>query len=82
MVVQVDPIKPKLKAPGIGRLKVKYNILLYSFTFKSDVCRYTAAAKDPAAPRLRAMRTNSKLTDISAQQTDEIAALRRLGGAG
>jgi len=38
--VQVDPIKPRLKAPGYGRLKLKYDNLLSSFAFKFNLRRY------------------------------------------
>ena len=39
--VQVDPIKPMLKAPGPERLKLKYNEPLSSFAFKFKLRRYT-----------------------------------------
>jgi len=38
--VQVDPIKPTLKAPGTKRLKVKHYKLLSSFAFKFKLRRY------------------------------------------
>ena len=41
--VQVDPIKPMLKAPGTKRLKLKYNKLLSSFAFKINLRRFTLA---------------------------------------
>jgi len=44
--VQVDPIKPTLKAPGAKRLKLKYEKLLSSCAFKSNLRRSTKAA-DP-----------------------------------
>ena len=37
----VDPIKLTLKAPGMKHLKLQYNQLLSSFTFKSNLRRYT-----------------------------------------
>ena len=40
--VQVDPVKPKLKLPGIKRLKLKCHVLLSSFAFKFKLRRYTA----------------------------------------
>jgi hypothetical protein len=40
-VVQFDPIKPALKAPGTKRLKLGYEKLLSSFAFKCNLCRYT-----------------------------------------
>ena len=38
--MQVDPIKPTLKAPGTKRLKLKYDGLLSSFAFKFNLRRY------------------------------------------
>jgi len=38
--VQVDPIKPTLKAPGTKRLKVKCCIMLSTFAFKFNLHRY------------------------------------------
>ena len=39
--VQVNPIKPMLKAPGTKRLKLTYDEPLSSFAFKFNLCRYT-----------------------------------------
>ena len=39
--MQVDPIKPTLKAPGSKRLKLKYDKLLSSFAFNCNLRRYT-----------------------------------------
>jgi len=39
--VQVDPIKPMLKAPGTKRLKLKSDELLSKFTFKFNLRHYT-----------------------------------------
>jgi len=39
--VQVDPIKPTLKAPGTKRLKLKYDELLSHLAFKFNLRRYT-----------------------------------------
>jgi len=40
--VQVDPIKPKLKAPANKRFKLKYDELVSSFfAFKFNLRRYT-----------------------------------------
>jgi len=47
--VQLDPIKPKLKAPGTKRLKLEYDYLLSSFAFKINLRRYTVAAAHVAA---------------------------------
>jgi hypothetical protein len=38
--VQVEPMKSKLKAPGTKRLKLKYDILLLSFAYNFNLCRY------------------------------------------
>jgi len=42
--VQVDPIKPMLKAPGTKRLKLKIDELLSSFAFNLNLRRYTMDA--------------------------------------
>jgi hypothetical protein len=47
--VQVDPIKPTLKAPGTTRLKVKYDERLSNFAFKFNLRRYNEAVLVPAA---------------------------------
>ena len=39
--VQVDPIKPKVKAPGTKRLTLKCDEPLSSFDFKFNLRRYT-----------------------------------------
>ena len=39
--VQVEPIKPTLKAPGTKRLKLQYDVLLSSFLFKFNLRHYT-----------------------------------------
>jgi hypothetical protein len=41
MAVQVDPIKPTLKAPGTKRLKLTYDQLLATFAFKFNLRRYS-----------------------------------------
>ena len=38
--VQVDPIKPTLKAPGIQLLNLTYDIPLSNFAFKFNLRRY------------------------------------------
>jgi hypothetical protein len=40
-VVHVDPIKPPLKASGIKRLNLTYNVLLSNFAFKFNLRRYS-----------------------------------------
>jgi hypothetical protein len=39
--VRIDPMKPKLKAPGTERLKLKCDILLSTSAFKFLLRRYT-----------------------------------------
>ena len=39
--MQVDPIKPTLKAPGIWLLKLHYDEPHSDFAFKIKLCRYT-----------------------------------------
>jgi len=39
--VQVDPIKPALKPPGVKRLKLKHDELLSNFAFNVNLRRYT-----------------------------------------
>ena len=56
-VVQVDPTKPMLKAPGTKRLKPKYDELLSKFAFKFNLRRYTSATSScPTATTRRARR--------------------------
>jgi hypothetical protein len=38
--VQVDPMKPTLKAHGTKRLKLKFDILFSNFAFKFNLRRY------------------------------------------
>ena len=42
--MQVDPIKPTVKAPGTKRLKLKYAKLLSSFAFNVNLRRYSSGA--------------------------------------
>ena len=53
--MQVDPIKPKLKAPGTKRLKLKYDKLLSSSAFKFNLHRYIKERRGgvdgPSVPR-------------------------------
>ena len=45
--MQVDPIKPVLKAPGTMRLKRECGKLLSSFAFNSNLRRYNEAENAP-----------------------------------
>jgi hypothetical protein len=47
--VQVDPIKPTLKALGTKRLKVKCDKLLSTLAFKFSLRRYTTAGSRASA---------------------------------
>ena len=38
--VQVNPIKPRLKAPGTKRLKLKHEVLISTVTFNFNLHRY------------------------------------------
>jgi hypothetical protein len=42
--VQVDPIKPTLKAPGAKRLKLKFDDLVSIFAFNVKLRRYAEGA--------------------------------------
>jgi hypothetical protein len=44
-VVQVDPVKPTLKATGYERLKLNCDDLLSSFAFKFDLRRYSTVVE-------------------------------------
>ena len=43
--MQVDPIKPTLKAPGLKRLKLKCDKLLSTFALKFNLLRYSEAVE-------------------------------------
>ena len=47
MAVQVDPIKPTLKAPGTKRLKLKCADLLSSLAFKFNLRHFTLVPPPP-----------------------------------
>jgi len=57
--VQLDHIKPALKAPGSKRLKLEYDEPLSNFTVKFNVRRYSsgapAAATTPFCPCVAAV---------------------------
>ena len=56
--MQVDPIKPTLKAPGIERLKPKYDGPLSNFASNFDLRHYTwAEFAAESAERRRKMMT-------------------------
>ena len=71
--VQVDPIKPKLKAPGAKRLKLKCDILLSIFAFKFNLRRYTEGERltptlsiELASPLGRGLHSSTFRLNISA----------------
>jgi len=56
--VQVDPIKPALKAPGTKRLELIYDGPLSDFAFKFKLRRYTSCApRTSSSTRTRATPT-------------------------
>jgi len=62
--VQVDPIKPTLKAPGTKRLKLDSDELLLSFAFKFNLRRYnkenTKTAGNSLSPGKKKKRDSAK----------------------
>ena len=46
--VQVDPIKPTLKAPRTNPLQLKYDTLVSTFAFKFSLRRYNVVAHEIA----------------------------------
>jgi hypothetical protein len=61
-VVQVDPLRPKLKPPGTKRLKLEYEGLLSIFGFKFNLRRYHPAAAAPACCSSRTVRPTAGAT--------------------
>jgi len=51
MAVQVDPVKPTLKAPGITLLKLKYDKPLSNSAFTFTLRRYSAGSARTASGR-------------------------------
>ena len=47
-VVQVDPIRPMLKAPRTKRLKLKRDGPLFNFAFDFNLRRYSMALSSPS----------------------------------
>ena len=70
--MQVDPTKPKLKPPGIKRLKLKHNNLLSSFALTFNLCGYTKAVA--AGARLQAV---SQELDLSEEEKQDLVEARR-----
>ena len=57
--MQVDPIKPTLKAPGAEHLKLKCDILLSNFAFKFNLRRYTKAFGIPVVVAINSFPTDT-----------------------
>jgi hypothetical protein len=57
--VQVDPIKPTLKAPGIQPLKLKYVKLLSNVAFKFNLRRFIMA--DAQGREVRRLQSSTAL---------------------
>ena len=53
--MQVDPIKPTLKAPGTKRLKLRYDGPLSNVAFKFNLRRYTKGSAGAALRHTRSM---------------------------
>ena len=66
--MQVDPIKPKLKAPGSWRLKLQYDEPPSTFAFKFYLRRFTTET----TLRAEIATLNAKLPE--GEQQDESAA--------
>jgi hypothetical protein len=65
--MQVDPVRPTLKPPGIMLLKLIYNEPLSNFAFDFNLRRYTKAAKAaPAAPVSAAPVSSGKFGALTA----------------
>jgi hypothetical protein len=75
--VQVEPIKPTLKAPGTVRLSLQYDELLSSFPFKVNLRRYTLASaatmhaqlESAVAARLAAFEQEAARAEAAAANT-------------
>jgi len=76
--VQVDPIKPMLKAPGTKRLQLKYDVPLSNFAFKSNLRRYnlcaSASAEEGAAKALQVAAAVVAAAAAPADGSDSAAA--------
>ena len=58
--VQVDPIQPRLKPPGIKRLKLNCDVLLSTSAFKCHLRRYTMGRTRARSASARACRNPSR----------------------
>ena len=82
--MQVDPIKPTLKALGAKRLKLGCYELLSSFAFKLNLRRYTQAAlpappppqpEQLAAPAAVGAGTRAQLADAVSDDVSHLPAM-------
>jgi hypothetical protein len=81
--VQVDPIKPTLKAPGIKQLKLYYDELLSKFAFNSNLRRYTVVVVSHDQHFLKVTdATLMEVTGDAAPGCKEFEGDIKVGGAG
>ena len=73
--MQVDPIKPVLKAPGTKRLKLKCGQLLSNFAFNFNLHRYNEGVKTKLDTVLN--NANDKTRSVSAGVSGEDAEVGR-----
>ena len=69
--VQIDPIKPTLRAPAIKLLKLTYDEVLSSFAFSFNLRRYTAVRRSSCwwiRRRTCGFRQGLTLVNFSAQR--------------
>ena len=79
--MQVDPVKPALKAPGTQRLKLNYDYLLTSFAFNFNLRRYNKAGAAVEAAHTTAHHANAAARDISDTAAARAAAVEASVGA-
>jgi len=70
--VQVDPLKPILKAPGTKRLKLKYDQLLSNLAFNFNLRRYIKGLElsvDEALAVWRSQFSYGRMADFMREHT-------------
>jgi len=67
--VQVEPIKPTLRAPGTKRLKLQYYEMLSRFPFKFNLRRYN---KERAAKKAKAKQETVKGVETPGVASDDL----------
>ena len=82
--VQVDPIKPELKAPRIQRSKLQCDEPLSNSAFKFNLRRYSEGPTPPAAPRRAPPRRRPARSGPSTRSTRGVwgSVCSARGGAG